>query len=563
MKGLQVVSSVAMSTPGSGSQQAVPSTVANQQWEAQRAIFKTPEYESVQSLFWTTTRQKRPAPSPQTSGLGTPAEPDKAAMEVEADIRAETEPAPTLLQPFSLQDEAALEVTAGALGVNIQDHNAVQQWLDAPVGTNRDMFRVLRTYHEKVVRPEYYSLAAQLEAGLRNLNANIFKIRQEVSWMAADNRQAQKYAVGVQLLTTGWPQGMGPADREYMVGWFLLNTPKVVNFCYERGYVTDHNAHEIKRYLNALSTDPVTVPAGGEFYSGMTLLTFKAFELRSAVLEKYGGGTGSPLYKDDNTPVHGHHIRIAPCSPQWQRKLESPLRVLLSCINLNKDHNASSKLTILWKSLTLLAPKDGDDIQEDITAWARLFYYEENGEFQGRLEVVKELSQIMQSPPSETTTPETTMWAEQWNRIMWGAQYELDQAEAQAVAAAKSQATVSGKGLQLGKGKRHWSSVAIHTNYYEPFPFNLQLIVVDKVYFSWDEMCDKFKAQQHKVGNYSICTVQGKPPAPVVEELNTQETEQSQLPVQPTATPKVSTAAIPGTKGAAKSQSRPKGKGSR
>ncbi|CAE7529537.1 unnamed protein product [Symbiodinium pilosum] len=362
-----------MSTPGSGSQQAVPSTVANQQWEAQRAIFKTPEYESVQSLFWTTTRQKRPAPSPQTSGLGTPAEPDKAAMEVEADIRAETEP--------------------------------------------------------------------------------------EVSWMAADNRQAQKYAVGVQLLTTGWPQGMGPADREYMVGWFLLNTPKVVNFCYERGYVTDHNAHEIKRYLNALSTDPVTVPAGGEFYSGMTLLTFKAFELR--------------------------------------------------------------------------------------------------------LEVVKELSQIMQSPPSETTTPETTMWAEQWNRIMWGAQYELDQAEAQAVAAAKSQATVSGKGLQLGKGKRHWSSVAIHTNYYEPFPFNLQLIVVDKVYFSWDEMCDKFKAQQHKVGNYSICTVQGKPPAPVVEELNTQETEQSQLPVQPTTTPKVSTAAIPGTKGAAKSQSRPKGKGGR
>ena len=143
----------------------------------------------------------------------------------------------------------------------------------------------------------------------------------------------------------------------------------------ERGRVADQNAHEIKRYLNCLSCEPVTVPAGGELYSTTTLLTFKAFDIRSAVLEKFGGGSGSPLYKDDNTPVQGHHIKVAPCSPQWQTKLESPLRVLLSVINSPADHNASSRLTILWKSLTLIAPQEDDCFKEDVTAWARLFLF--------------------------------------------------------------------------------------------------------------------------------------------------------------------------------------------
>ena len=530
-----------MSQPGQSSapSSAVVNSAATEQWERHRQVFQNQQYEAVQQLYWTTTRQKRSAPSPITSGLGTPAEPDKVAMEVETEMRQEQQ-VPTLLQPFSLQDEAALELTVSELGVNPQDQNAVQAWLRAPVGTNHDMMRVLRAYHEKVIRPEYFSLAAQLEVGLRNLNNGIFKLRQEVSWMASENRLAQKYQVGVQLLTTGWPQGMTPADREYMVGWLIMNTPKAKTFCYDRGNVTDHNAHELKRYLSALSTDPVTVPAGGEFYSTMTLLTFRAFEIRSAVLERFGGGAGSPLYRDDNTPVHGHHIKVAPCSPQWQRKLESPLRVILNCINSSPDHNSSSKLTILWKSLTLLAPKQGDDFQEDITAWARIFYFEENGEFQGRLEIVKELAAILMGPPTESTAAETTLWAEQWNRVMWGAQYELDQAEAKAVADAKSQATLSGKGLQLGKGKRHWSSVAIHTNYYEPFPFNLQMTTVDQIYFSWDEMCDKFKQPTHKVGNYSICAIQGKPPGPVVADLNQQDASQS--PVPPTTTPGIAAA---------------------
>ena len=52
-------------------------------------------------------------------------------------------------------------------------------------------------------------------------------------------------------------------------------------------------------------------------------------------------------------------------------------------------------IIVLWKTLTLMAPTPGDDFKEDITAWARLFYFEENGEFKGRLEVCKELEAIL------------------------------------------------------------------------------------------------------------------------------------------------------------------------
>ena len=86
------------------------------------------------------------------------------------------------------------------------------------------------------------------------------------------------------------------------------------------------------------------------------------------------------------------------------------------------------------------------------------FYFEEDGEFKGRLEICRDLEKILMAAPTETTTPEKTLWEQMWNKIQSGAQYELDQAEAAAVAKAKADASSSGKGFQLGKGKRHWSN---------------------------------------------------------------------------------------------------------
>ena len=185
-----------------------------------RQVHAGDQYTAVQQLYWRSTQTKRSAPTPVQRRLGTPAEADET-MEVDTETTT-----PALLQHFSLQQDAALEVTVAAPGVNPADKQAAQGWLDQPVTSNREMFATMRAYHEQVIRPETYALIVQLETGLKTLNSGIFQMRKELSWMTADNRLSQKHAVGVQLLTTGWPQGMTPIQREYLTSrpqrWQLL-----------------------------------------------------------------------------------------------------------------------------------------------------------------------------------------------------------------------------------------------------------------------------------------------------------------------------------------------------
>ena len=254
---------------------------------------------------------------------------------------------------------------------------------------------MVRAYYEKVIRPEYYSLVCQIEQGLKQVNEGVFHVRRELTWMASENRTAQRHACGTQLLTVGWPTGMPPQDRIYMVTWILSQVPAVMDFLKFRRYLDDQNAHELGRFLNALTNEPTAVPQGGDFWSSMTMLSFKSFEMRKAVLEKFGGSSGLPLYKDESTPVHNKHIKLAPCSPQWQRKLEAPLRVVLACVNSHPDYNATSRMVILWKTL------QDQEFHPDIAAWARVHYFQEGNEFKGRLEITRELEKIVMSAPAD------------------------------------------------------------------------------------------------------------------------------------------------------------------
>ena len=135
----------------------------------------------------------------------------------------------------------------------------------------------------------------------------------------------------------------------------------------------DHTALQLQPsfWFNSLSVDPTTVPQG-QWWSAMTMLTFKSWDIRSAFLRRYGGTSGTPLYTSETTAQAGRHIRVSPCAPQWQRKLEAPLRVLIACCNSHPD-TESKRLIILWKSLTLMAPTDNPDFDADHTAWGRIF----------------------------------------------------------------------------------------------------------------------------------------------------------------------------------------------
>ena len=454
-----------------------------------RDVFETkPEMVANRQLFFESYgRQKRSAPSPVQSQVTTPHEvqPEQTAASSSSGM-GEVQ---GIVHQVPVQDHIAYQSTAGILGYDFNDPQAVESFLDTKVATARDVMRIVRGYHQAVIRPEVYGMVVQLEGALRTINDKVFATQSELRFMASDNRAAQKHQSGLMLVTTGWPQGLSPKERHYMIGWMLSQVTECVNFLKNRCIInndTDHTALYPEVWFHCLQVDPTTVPQGGDFYSAMTMLSFKAWDMRSAFLTRFGGQSGTPLYTNPTTPLGGRHVRVSPCAPQWQRKLEAPIRVLIAAVNAFPECE-NKKLLILWKSLTLMAPVDSPDFHPDLTAWARLFYDKKNGTFVGRLEVNPELSRILQSPAQNVGSKDETLWIERWNEVIWGNQWELDQLDHSAYAAAKQDAKVSGRGAFFPGGRRHWSNLLLHNSYFSPFPFELELTQVEAIAFIWDE----------------------------------------------------------------------------
>ena len=454
---------------------------------------------------------KRAAPTPTASAMNTPQ--GETPSGGTATVVVEE---PHLVQPVILDDHTAFQATAAAAGVNINDPQQLQTYGQQAVTTVQDVFKVVRNYHTAVVRPEMRGMVVQLEHAIRKVNDTVFNCQRELQFMVTDNRATQKHASGLMLVTTGWPNELEPEKRNYMLGWMLQNTPQIVTHLENRGLLatpSDHTALKPQLWYNVLQVDPVTVPQAGGRYSGMTLLTFKAWEIRSAFLRRYGGQNGLPVYIDQATPQPNRHVRVSPCTPQWQRKLEAPLRVLISALNQHPE-TTGKRLVILWKTLTIMAPTDERDFKPDHTAFGRLFYEQHAGHFKGRLEIVREFASMLQGPPLHANSGEESFWSECWNNTIWGNQLEYDEAERAAYHTAKLQAAGSGKGVSAGKGKRHWSNALLHNSTFSPYPFDLEFVAVDSVAFVWDEFCDKCGQEDQKIGSYDIATYQGKPAAP-------------------------------------------------
>ena len=105
-----------------------------------------------------------------------------------------------------------------------------------------------------------YHLVLQLETALGKISDDLFATRRELAWMASDNKQQQKQACALQLITSGWPQRMGPEGRQFQIAWMLQQVPRTRTFREIRGNITDHTAEEDGRWFNVFSVDPVTIP---------------------------------------------------------------------------------------------------------------------------------------------------------------------------------------------------------------------------------------------------------------------------------------------------------------
>ena len=78
-------------------------------------------------------------------------------------------------------------------------------------------------------------------------------------------------------------------DPSRSVLWMIQQLEEAKNFLRDRGLLRgdmDHAALDPQFWFGVLSVDPTTVPQGKDFYSTMTMLTFKSWNLRSAFLSR-------------------------------------------------------------------------------------------------------------------------------------------------------------------------------------------------------------------------------------------------------------------------------------
>ena len=300
---------------------------------------------------------------------------------------------PSLFQPLPVPTEASFSITAAHAGLDINDGSALQAWLQAPVTTRQDVLQTLRNYHVAVIRPEVDHMIAQVENIIGKLDARMLRLQDDMNWLASENRAAQKRESGLIVVLTGFDPKMEPAARYDQINWMLGQIEDVKQFLFQRQY----NATDTCQlyYLSALQTYLSTSPAGEGKWSTVTTIIFKSWDLRKSFMAVYGGGKGTPLWKDGKA-LKGFHIRCTPSSPQFQRKLELPVRVTLNLINKASEMNGTppEALVILWRTLSSTG-----DFDPQGQALARKYYFEQEGQFKGRLEITKELATLFKATP--------------------------------------------------------------------------------------------------------------------------------------------------------------------
>ena len=203
--------------------------------EARQEISNQPGYEATQQLFFTAQgRMKRGPPSPTVSSTATPLEvvPGNTAASSSQTTATPTPPdhTPSLVQPFAIEDHTAIQATAGQMGVDINNDAALQVFLNSKVQTAGDVLRLVTGYHKGVIRPEMYGMVAQLESAIKKVSDHTFTCQLALQFMASENRSQQRHAAGLMLVTTGWPNGLTPPQREFQLGWMLGHTPEAASW---------------------------------------------------------------------------------------------------------------------------------------------------------------------------------------------------------------------------------------------------------------------------------------------------------------------------------------------
>ena len=134
-------------------------------------------------------RRKRAPPTPASSSLATPQDDQDMGHPEAAPSATPQRQEVGLFQPVALGATAALSVTAAHAGVDVNDAQALQQWLDEPVGSRRQALDTVRHYHTGVIRTEMYNLITQAESVVKRLDDRLLRQQDNLPPKFAQSRR--------------------------------------------------------------------------------------------------------------------------------------------------------------------------------------------------------------------------------------------------------------------------------------------------------------------------------------------------------------------------------------
>ena len=155
-----------------------------------------------------------------------------------------------------------------------------------------------------------------------------------------------------------------------------------------------------------------------------------------------------------------------------------------------------------------MAPQAQREFDKQITAVARLFYFEEDGVFQGIVShspqpVMLLPLQGLQSTPCGPTC-EAKLCSVSSMRWSWLIKPIWMQPSSSPAVVAKEPR------LERALDTGHWTALFVYSSSSNPYPIELQVVGVERVAFSWNEYAGKM-APDRKAGDYSASTFQGPP----------------------------------------------------
>ena len=169
-----------------------PGAAPQQPLQVQSAVAMATVAQRAQTQLYldTQAKKKRGPPTPVASSSATPQEP-------QAPITAKgwgDASSSDFVNPVFLEDHTSLQVTAADMGYNINDQKQMDEFLNKPVHTARDVMNLVRSYHKAVIRPEMMGMVKQLEHSIKAVNDRVFNCARELQFMVSENRSSQKHA---------------------------------------------------------------------------------------------------------------------------------------------------------------------------------------------------------------------------------------------------------------------------------------------------------------------------------------------------------------------------------